>query len=108
MPDSDSGFGACGGSRIRMLDSEARFGSRIRQPDSEHMADANVDQEMAKLGAKGVKFEDYAMGDQGPNTVNGIARDPNAGAAAWFVDSEGNTLNLVELPPGMDMNNPTG
>ena len=54
-----------------------------------------------------MKFEDYAMGDQGPNTVNGIARDPNAGAAAWFVDSEGNTLNLVELPPGMDMSNPT-
>jgi catechol 2,3-dioxygenase-like lactoylglutathione lyase family enzyme len=69
---------------------------------------ADLDKEMAELRAKGVKFEDYAMGDQGPNTINGIARDPNAGAAAWFVDSEGNTLNLVELPPGMDMNNPTG
>jgi catechol 2,3-dioxygenase-like lactoylglutathione lyase family enzyme len=68
---------------------------------------ADLDKEMAELRAKGVKFEDYAMGDQGPNTENGIARDPNGGAAAWFVDSEGNTLNLVEMPPGMDMNNPT-
>jgi catechol 2,3-dioxygenase-like lactoylglutathione lyase family enzyme len=69
---------------------------------------ADLDKEMAELRAKGVKFEDYAMGDQGPNTENGIARDPNGGAAAWFVDSEGNTLNLVEMPPGMDMNNPAG
>lgn len=69
---------------------------------------ANLDETMAELRAKGVKFEDYAMGDQGPNTENGVARDENGGAAAWFTDSEGNILNVLELPPGMDINNPAG
>jgi catechol 2,3-dioxygenase-like lactoylglutathione lyase family enzyme len=69
---------------------------------------ADIDKEMAELRAKGVKFEDYAMGDEGPTTENGVARDPNGGAAAWFVDSEGNTLSLTQLPLGMDINNPAG
>ena len=69
---------------------------------------ADIDKEMAELRAKGVKFEDYAMGDDGPTTENGVAKDPNGGAAAWFVDSEGNPLSLTELPPGMDINNPAG
>jgi catechol 2,3-dioxygenase-like lactoylglutathione lyase family enzyme len=58
---------------------------------------------MRQLRANGVRFEDYAMGDQGPTTENGIARDPSGGSAAWFTDSEGNTLGLVELPPGMSL-----
>jgi catechol 2,3-dioxygenase-like lactoylglutathione lyase family enzyme len=63
--------------------------------------------EMTELRSRGVKFEDYA-GDQGPTTENGIARDPSGGAAAWFTDSEGNILSLIELPPGMDINNHGG
>jgi catechol 2,3-dioxygenase-like lactoylglutathione lyase family enzyme len=68
----------------------------------------NIDETMTELRAKGVKFEDYAMGDKGPTTENGVARDPDGGSAAWFTDSEGNILNLVQLPPGMDVNNPAG
>ena len=30
---------------------------------------------MRELRAKGVTFEEYALGDDGPNTVNGVARD---------------------------------
>ena len=56
---------------------------------------------MSELRAKGVTFEEYALGDQGPTTENGVARDPNGGAVAWFKDSEGNVLSLAELPPGM-------
>jgi catechol 2,3-dioxygenase-like lactoylglutathione lyase family enzyme len=56
-----------------------------------------------ELRAKGVKFEDYALGDQGPTTENGIARDPSGGAAAWFTDSEGNIFAITQLPPGMTM-----
>jgi predicted enzyme related to lactoylglutathione lyase len=56
-----------------------------------------------ELRAKGVKFEDYALGDQGPTTENGIARDPSGGAAAWFTDSEGNILAITQLAPGMTM-----
>jgi catechol 2,3-dioxygenase-like lactoylglutathione lyase family enzyme len=56
---------------------------------------------MRDLRAKGVTFEDYAMGDQGPTTENGVSRDESGGAAAWFIDSEGNTLALTQVPPGM-------
>lgn len=64
---------------------------------------ANIDEAMADLRAKGVVFEDYDMGDRGPSTVNGVARDPAGGAAAWFKDSEGNILSITELPPGMTL-----
>jgi catechol 2,3-dioxygenase-like lactoylglutathione lyase family enzyme len=59
----------------------------------------DIDEAMRELGAKGVTFQDYAMGDDGPTTVNGIARDPSGGASAWFIDSEGNILALTQLPP---------
>ena len=68
----------------------------------------DLDKEMAELRRRGVKFEDYAMGDKGPNTENGVATDPDGGRAAWFVDSEGNTLNVAQLPAVMDFNNPAG
>jgi catechol 2,3-dioxygenase-like lactoylglutathione lyase family enzyme len=60
-----------------------------------------IDAAVQELRAKGVTFLDLKMGDQGPNTENGVARDPTGGAAAWFTDSEDNTLVLTELPPGM-------
>lgn len=63
----------------------------------------NIDETMSELRAKGVKFEDYALGDQGPTTENGVARDPSGGASAWFTDSEGNVLAITQLPPGMSM-----
>jgi predicted enzyme related to lactoylglutathione lyase len=63
----------------------------------------DIDETMRDLRAKGVTFEDYAMGDEGPTTENGVARDPNGGAAAWFTDSEGNILALTQLPPGMEL-----
>jgi len=69
---------------------------------------ADLDATVRDLRAKGVKFEDYAMGDQGPTTENGIARDPDGGASAWFIDSEGNTLAITQLPPGMTMTGAAG
>lgn len=61
----------------------------------------NIDEAMTEMRARGVVFEDYDMGDQGPTTENGVARGPDGGAAAWFTDSEGNILAITELPPGM-------
>jgi predicted enzyme related to lactoylglutathione lyase len=63
----------------------------------------DIDETMRDLRAKGVTFEDYAMGDEGPTTENGVARDPSGGASAWFKDSEGNILAVTQLPPGMSM-----
>ena len=62
---------------------------------------ADLEATMAELRARGVTFEDYALGDQGPTTENGVARDPTGGASAWLTDSEGNVLAVTQLPPGM-------
>ena len=58
---------------------------------------------MRDLRAKGVTFEDYALGDQGPTTENGVSRDASGGQVAWFKDSEGNTIALTQIPPGMSL-----
>jgi len=63
----------------------------------------SIDDAMSDMRSKGVVFEDYDMGEQGPTTENGVARGPDGGASAWFTDSEGNILALTELPPGMDL-----
>ena len=55
------------------------------------------------MRARGVVFEDYDMGDQGPTTQDGVSRGPMAETAAWFTDSEGNILAITELPPGMTL-----
>jgi len=62
----------------------------------------SIDDAMSDMRSKGVVFEDYDMGEQGPTTENGVARGPDGGASAWFTDSEGNILALTELPAGMD------
>jgi hypothetical protein len=53
----------------------------------------DVEAEVAELRARGVVFEEYDM--PGIKTVNGIA---NGGGtkAAWFKDSEGNIMALIE------------
>ena len=63
----------------------------------------SIDAAMSEMRSKGVTFNDYAMGEEGPNTENGVARDPQGGASAWFTDSEGNILAVTELPPGMTL-----
>jgi len=63
----------------------------------------SIDDAMSDMRYKGVVFEDYVIGDEGPTTENGVARGPDGGASAWFTDSEGNILALTELPPGMDL-----
>ena len=53
----------------------------------------DVEREVRELKARGVKFEDYDM--PGMKTDNGIAVAGGA-KAAWFKDSEGNILALVQ------------
>jgi predicted enzyme related to lactoylglutathione lyase len=53
----------------------------------------DVEREVRELKARGVKFEDYDM--PGMNTDNGIAVAGGA-KAAWFKDTEGNILALVQ------------
>jgi catechol 2,3-dioxygenase-like lactoylglutathione lyase family enzyme len=51
--------------------------------------------EVARLRERGVEFEDYDFGD-GDVTVAGILSDEIGPLNAWFRDSEGNSLVLIE------------
>lgn len=55
----------------------------------------DLDATVADLRQRGVVFEDYDM--PGLKTVNGIAEMGPMGRGAWFVDSEGNTINLAQM-----------
>jgi catechol 2,3-dioxygenase-like lactoylglutathione lyase family enzyme len=56
----------------------------------------DVEAEVAELRAKGIVFEEYDM--PGMKTVNGIAT-AGGNKAAWFKDTEGNILALIETIP---------
>lgn len=49
---------------------------------------------VADLRSRGVVFEEYDL--PGLKTVDGIAEAPSGNLGAWFKDSEGNTLGIVQ------------
>ena len=53
----------------------------------------NLEREVEELRGRGVVFEEYDM--PGLKTENGIATS-EWGKAAWFLDSEGNILNIAQ------------
>jgi catechol 2,3-dioxygenase-like lactoylglutathione lyase family enzyme len=55
----------------------------------------DIESEVAALKARGVEFLEYDL--PGLKTVNSIA-DNGPARAAWFHDSEGNLLGVVQLP----------
>jgi len=59
----------------------------------------DIEATVADLRAAGVVFEEYDF--PGLKTVRSIAKTGDA-HAAWFKDSEGNMIGLVQLPPGAD------
>jgi predicted enzyme related to lactoylglutathione lyase len=54
---------------------------------------ADVEREVKELKARGVSFEEYDM--PGLKTVNGVATAGGA-KSAWFKDTEGNILAIVQ------------
>ena len=50
--------------------------------------------EVAALGARGVVFEEYDFGTS--RTIDGVMTDSDGSLNAWFTDSEGSILGLVE------------
>jgi len=56
----------------------------------------DVEKEVEELRARGVVFEDYDM--PGLKTENGIATMEGMGKGAWFLDTEGNILNISSIP----------
>jgi catechol 2,3-dioxygenase-like lactoylglutathione lyase family enzyme len=54
----------------------------------------DIDQTVADLTAKGLKFQRYGFLDQSPS---GVWTAPgNAAKVAWFTDPDGNTLSLSQ------------
>ena len=66
----------------------------------------NIDVVIADLRSRGVKFEEYEDADY--RTEKGIASDESGAKAAWFKDSEGNILNLTQLPASVQISGRTG
>jgi catechol 2,3-dioxygenase-like lactoylglutathione lyase family enzyme len=58
---------------------------------------SDVKGEVAALRSRGVVFEEYDS--PGLKTVDGVASSGDS-QAAWFKDSEGNLIGIVQLPPG--------
>ena len=56
---------------------------------------ADIDAEVRDLKQRGVQFEAYDF--PGFDTATGIA-DAGGARAAWFKDSEGNLLGIVQQP----------
>ena len=56
----------------------------------------DVEKEVEELRARGVVFEEYDM--PGLKTENGIATMEGMGKGAWFLDTEGNILNISSIP----------
>jgi catechol 2,3-dioxygenase-like lactoylglutathione lyase family enzyme len=57
----------------------------------------DIEREVAELKERGLVFEEYDF--PGLKTVNSIA-DTGSVRAAWFKDSEGNILGVVQLQDG--------
>jgi len=67
--------------------------------------------EVKQLMGMGVKFEEYDMPKMGIKTVNGIATMTSSMGdmkSAWFKDSEGNILNMVEMSMAMKQKSMAG
>jgi predicted enzyme related to lactoylglutathione lyase len=56
---------------------------------------ADIDEAVDKLAAAGVEMEQYNMAEM-PQEANGVARDPQGPAIAWFKDPAGNILAVLQ------------
>ena len=56
----------------------------------------SIETVMDEIRGRGITFEEYDFGDMG-RTDRGLMITPG-GKAAWFKDSEGNLLELSEVP----------
>jgi predicted enzyme related to lactoylglutathione lyase len=58
---------------------------------------ADIEATVAELRSRGVVFEEYDLPELGMKTANGITPVPELGRAAYFKDSEGNLLGMIEF-----------
>ncbi len=56
----------------------------------------DVEKEVANLKSRGIQFEHYGADEIGGMTMQGDIAVGGGGKAAWFKDSEGNIMALIE------------
>ena len=56
----------------------------------------DVEKEVAELKSRGVVFERYGADEIGGMTMKGDIAEGGGGKAAWFKDSEGNIMALIQ------------
>ena len=90
--DMDAGFSAGMGS---MLDLYQKGQANTESTSVSFIVD-DLEAEMDALKEEGIKFEEYDLPDMGIKTVDGVS-DSNGTKMAWFKDSEGNILALIQM-----------
>jgi catechol-2,3-dioxygenase len=80
----------CGGTWVLLYMSGGAGTSRASQA---FWQVRDLEAEMAELRSRGLEFEEYDF--PGVKTENGIA-DAGGALAAWFTDSEGNIMAIVQ------------
>lgn len=55
----------------------------------------DVEKAVDELSSKGIKFEQYDMGEGMKTDEKGIMKNPDGSAIAWFKDPAGNILSLI-------------
>jgi len=99
LPDNNTDIYVINGAQVTIYETPSAGTARNT---SLGLVVADLRAVMDELRSRGVVFEDYDI-ENGPKTVDGISGDAEGGMAAWFTDSEGNIVNIVQLPPGFPL-----
>jgi predicted enzyme related to lactoylglutathione lyase len=86
-------YECAGGSWIFLYESQGAGTSKASQAFWDVQ---DVEAEVTALKARGVEFLDYDL--PGLKTVDGVATMDDGTKGAWFRDSEGNILALIQAP----------
>lgn len=91
QPNGDLEY-ECSGIRFYLTKSVGKSQGEFTQAS---WAVQDLDGEMAELRSRGVTFEEYDLPEW--NTIEGVAVVPGLGRAAYFKDSEGNLLGIIQF-----------
>jgi predicted enzyme related to lactoylglutathione lyase len=93
LPGGDLEY-ECSGTRFYVTKSAGKSPGEFTQAS---WAVQDVDAEVADLRSREVAFEEYDLPELAMKTVDGITVVPELGRAAYFKDSEGNLLGMIQF-----------
>jgi predicted enzyme related to lactoylglutathione lyase len=93
LPNGDLEY-ETGGTRFYVTRSVGRSSGEFTQAS---WAVEDIDAAVSDLRSRGAAFEEYDLPELGMRTVGGITVVPELGRAAYFKDSEGNLLGMIQF-----------